>query len=136
MGRLLLRGPVATGILDPYAPAVLPFRPTNPPRGRFPLLKIYEPTLNGVVRATSRRTHYFVVLSRHVNRKTRHVKEIIAYVFRFPPRRISRRILSDLSRVRTSDYVALIKRVRREKCVKRCVMWIIEDFKVRLFSIC
>lgn len=43
---------------------------------------------------------------------------------------------SDLSRVRTSDYAALIKRVRRKKRVRRCFVLIIGDFKVRFFSIC
>lgn len=107
MGRLLLRGPVATGILDPYAPAVLPFRPTNPPRGRFPLLKIYEPTLNGVVRATSRTVHTFrgFVATREPEKpglaKYNRVCTLSPFV-------VYHGILTDLPRIRATDYAAPI----------------------------
>jgi len=57
VGRLLLRGPVATGILDPYAPAVALSADKPSPRRRFPLLKIYELTLNGVVKGDAAGTH-------------------------------------------------------------------------------
>lgn len=57
VGRLLLRGPVATGILDPYAPAVALSADKPSPRKRFPLLKIYELTLNGVVKGDAASTH-------------------------------------------------------------------------------
>lgn len=54
VGRLLLRpGPLAAGILDPCAPAVVLSARQTPPEGGFPLLKIYELPVNasGAARA-------------------------------------------------------------------------------------
>lgn len=114
VGRLLLRGPVATGILDPYAPAVLPFRPTYKPSPRkIPSSENLRANAEWRSKGDVAAYTHFVVLSRHVNQKTRLAKEIIVCILS-PLVVFHERILADLPRIRATDYAALITRASKE----------------------
>lgn len=105
VGRLLLRGPVATGILDPYAPAVALSADKPSPRKIPSSENLRARTLNGVARAAMPRVHTFrgFVATRESEKLPREESQPQAFLLPFVVHRMIFHL--DFRSAATGDYI-------------------------------